>query len=80
MKTRVARWGNSLALRIPSGLAFSYDLTEGTNVEIIEDNGDLKLRPVVADALKLDDLLSLVTDENRQDAIETGSIEGKETW
>ena len=80
MKTKVARWGNSLALRIPSRLAMSHQLSEGSDIEIIEDEGDLKLRPIRSKDLKLEDLLAAITEGNFHGEFETGTVEGKESW
>ena len=80
MKTKVARWGNSLALRIPSRLASSHRLAEGSDIEIIEDAGELKLRPIKTKKPTLESLLALVKDENLHGEFETGLVEGKESW
>jgi antitoxin MazE len=80
MKTKVARWGNSLALRIPSRLASSHHLSEGSDVEIVEDAGELKLRPIKPNRLILEDLLSGITEENLHAEFSTGHAEGKESW
>ena len=80
MKTKVARWGNSLALRIPSRLASSHHLIEGSDIEIIEDEGELKLRPIQSKNIELNDLLAGITDENLPREFDTGLIEGKESW
>ena len=80
MKTKIAPWGNCLALRIPSRLAMSHQLNEGSEIEIIEDDGELRLRPLISENLKLDDLLAGITEDNRHGEIETGTIEGKESW
>ena len=79
MKTKVARWGNSLALRIPRKIASSHQLDEGSDIEIIEDQGDIRIRPV-ARKVSLDDLLKGITDENLHGEIDTGTVQGKESW
>jgi antitoxin MazE len=80
MKTKISRWGNSLALRLPRKLAASHNLEEGSAVEIIEDSGELKLRPLKEVKFGLNDLLAGVTDENRHGEVKTGSPVGKESW
>jgi antitoxin MazE len=80
MRTKVARWGNSLALRIPRKLALSHHLDEGSSVEIIEDQGELKLRPVSEKAYSLDELLDAITGKNLHEEMQTGSARGKEVW
>ncbi|MCC5788617.1 MAG: hypothetical protein JJT75_03200 [Opitutales bacterium] len=46
MKTSVARWGNSLALRLPKKLAASYNISGNSNVELIEKLDDQALDTV----------------------------------
>lgn len=79
MKTKVAKWGNSLALRIPRELASSHRLEEGSSVEIIEENGGLRLRPV-AKRPSLEELLQGITKENLQEEFNVGTSRGKEVW
>ena len=80
MRTKVARWGNSLALRIPSRLASGHNLIEGSDIEIVEDAGELKLRPIQSKNLSLNDLLAGITQENLHGEFDIGLIEGKESW
>lgn len=44
MPHAVARWGNSLALRIPRSLAQGAGLSEGTAVTVRLENGALVIR------------------------------------
>lgn len=80
MKAKIARWGNSLALRIPSKLASNHHLEEGVSVEILEEEGGLKLRPLVRGQLSLEAMLAKVTKENLHDEVDTGESRGKEIW
>lgn len=45
MATIVSKWGNSLAVRIPQNLAKEINLTEGSEVELILEDGNLVIRP-----------------------------------
>ncbi|TWO73260.1 AbrB/MazE/SpoVT family DNA-binding domain-containing protein [Caenimonas sedimenti] len=43
---RISRWGNSLALRLPSAVLEAAGLQEGSMVSVrLLDSGDLRLRP-----------------------------------
>jgi len=42
---QVKRWGNSLAVRIPAGLADSLRLQEDTDVEVSAEDGVLVIKP-----------------------------------
>jgi len=80
MKTKISRWGNSLALRIPSKLAISHHLDEGVSVEITEEEGGLKLRPLGGGKVSLEALLADVTSKNLHREVDTGESQGKEIW
>lgn len=67
MHTQIARWGNSLAVRIPQPLARAVELAEGTAVEIVVEDGQLVLRPRPIGQPSLADLLAGITPENLPD-------------
>lgn len=80
MRTRVQKWGNSLAVRIPKPFANEIGLQRNSVVEMSLVNGRLVIVPVVEPALTLEDLLARVTDENLHSGVETGPAVGKEVW
>lgn len=80
MKTRVQKWGNSLALRIPKAFAAEATLDEGTPVELSLVRGKLVIQALVEEPLSLDDLLRGVTDQNLHGEWHTGPAVGKEVW
>lgn len=41
---QVAKWGNSLAVRLPAELVRELGLKEGDQVELIKDDGAVKVR------------------------------------
>jgi len=41
---QVAKWGNSLAVRLPAKLVRELGLKEGDKIELLQDNGALKVR------------------------------------
>ena len=53
----VQKWGNSLAVRIPSVLAGQLDVGDGTEVELTVRNGELVVRPVRQQKRSLRELL-----------------------
>jgi antitoxin MazE len=63
MRTRVWKWGNSLAVRIPKRIAEEAGLRPSTEVEVSLENGELCLAPVRR-RWRLDQLLSKVTKRN----------------
>jgi antitoxin MazE len=45
MQVRIAKWGNSLAVRLPRAIADDLRLAEGQSVDIAIENGSVKLNP-----------------------------------
>ncbi|HZV05682.1 MAG TPA: AbrB/MazE/SpoVT family DNA-binding domain-containing protein [Gemmataceae bacterium] len=80
MKTRVQKWGNSLALRIPKSFAAEAGLEEDAPVELSVVEGKLIVEPVAPKPPTLEELLRDVTDENLHDEWDTGPAAGKEAW
>lgn len=80
MQTRVQRWGNSLAVRIPKAFAEDAGLREDSPVEISLVEGDLVVSRSPAGAVTLASLLAGVTDDNLHGEVETGPAVGSEAW
>ncbi len=80
MRTRVQKWGNSLALRIPKSFAAEVGLQKETSVEISLADGKLVITPVAEPNLTLKQLLAKVTKDNLHHEIDTGPAIGNETW
>jgi antitoxin MazE len=80
METRVQKWGNSLALRIPKPLADEIGLRENSPVQLSLHDRQLVVVPVLNPALSLEALLTQVTEANRHGEISTGPAVGGEAW
>ncbi len=80
MRTRVQKWGNSLALRIPKSFAAEVGLHANAAVEVSLVEGALVVQPVAAQPLTLAELLRGVTDDNVPGEWLTGPATGKEAW
>jgi len=80
MKTRVQKWGNSLALRIPKSFANEVGLQKETPVEVSLTDGKLVITPISKPKPTLKQLLAKVTQENLHREVDTGSVVGNETW
>lgn len=79
MIANVAKWGNSLALRIPNAFAREIDVKEGAKVELSVTEGAIILRPIEEHAVfDLDTLLSGITEENMHSEVATGPSVGNE--
>jgi antitoxin MazE len=76
--TQLAKWGNSLAVRIPRELAQSAKLREGDLVTLtLADEGRV-LVSATRRKYRLKDLVSRITAENRHEETDWGSPVGRE--
>jgi antitoxin MazE len=80
MKTRVQKWGNSLALRIPKSFATEAGLDRDSSVEVSLIDGKLTIVPDTKPKFTLKQLLSQVTNENLHHEVDTGPAMGNEAW
>ncbi len=80
MKSRVQKWGNSLAVRIPKSFAVEAGLCANGAVELSLVNGSLIVQPVTPQPPSLDELLRGITDNNMPTEWDTGPAVGKEGW
>lgn len=76
----VAKWGNSLAVRIPQSLAKEIQLAEGIEVDFLVVDGNLVIKPRNRRRYSLDELVTAITPENLHAEIESGSAVGNEAW
>jgi antitoxin MazE len=79
MHARVQRWGNSLALRIPSVIAKETELHEGAAVDLAVRRGKLVVERSTH-RIELAELLEGITEDNLHAAQWSGQPEGKEVW
>lgn len=79
MRTRVQKWGNSLALRIPKTFAEEAGLHPNSAVELTLVDGALVVQPVASQSLTLEELLRGVTDDNLPGECDTCSVVSKAT-
>ncbi|MGF1603327.1 MAG: AbrB/MazE/SpoVT family DNA-binding domain-containing protein [Thermosynechococcaceae cyanobacterium] len=80
MKTKVQKWGNSLALRIPKSFAAEILLQPDTEVELSMVKGKLVITPILETNYSLEQLLENITDENIHVEVDTGASVGNEAW
>jgi len=79
MRTRIQKWGNSLAVRIPKPFAEGAGLRPSSEVEVSLERGEVRLSPV-RPRWKLRQLLSRVTKKNIHREVEAGPAVGREAW
>jgi antitoxin MazE len=77
MKTRIQKWGDRLALRIPKPLAEEVGLRENLAVDVTIQSGKLVVT-IEGLTLSLEDLARRITPRNRHSEVETGRAVGNE--
>ena len=80
MKTRVQKWGNSLGVRIPKSFAAEIGIGRDSSVQMMIEEGAIRIVPEREAAWTLEALLAGVTDDNRPSEWDTGGPEGGESW
>jgi antitoxin MazE len=80
MRTRLRKWGNSLAVRIPQPFARESNLEENSPVDVTLRNGKLIIVPVREPEFSLDDLVGRITKKNLHAEVHTGTNRGNEAW
>ena len=80
MFTKVHKWGNSLALRIPKDMASAARLTQDNIVEMVLVEGQIVLKPVRTPRPSLEQLLTGITSDNLHHETDTGEAVGQESW
>jgi len=78
MQTKIKKWGNSLALRIPKLLALDANLKLNKLVDLSIDKGSIIIVPIVEKEYSLEKLLEGVSKNNLHGEFDTGAPIGKE--
>jgi len=79
MQLNIARWGNSLALRLPTHIAKETRLEEGATVTLEVKDGKVVLTPV-RKRFKLSELLENMPDKTQSEEHDWGVPMGEEEW
>ena len=80
MTTKVQKWGNSLAVRVPKELARGLHMREGSNVVLSSEGDALVIRPGKTSKVTLIELLKKVDMKNVHGESDWGKPVGNETW
>jgi len=80
MQTKIKKWGNSLALRIPKLFALDANLKLNKLVDLSIDKDSIIIRPIGEKEYSLRKLLKGVTKNNLHGEFDTGAPVGKEIW
>ena len=80
MTAAIAKWGNSLAVRIPQAIAEQVQIQAGSEINIDIIDGKIVLTPHRRKKYTLDELLDSMTSEHLHPVISTGVSVGNEAW
>lgn len=80
MLTKVKKWGNSLALRIPKAFAIDAQIEKDSVVEVSLVDGQILIKLIAAPTWTLEQLLSGVNNNNIHHETDTGNAVGNEVW
>lgn len=80
MQSRIQKWGNSLAVRIPKAFAKEVNVAYGTSVDISVEDGKIVIEPLKEAEYTLEDLLKGITKHNLHTEVDTGKAVGREVW
>ena len=79
MKTKLQKWGHSLAVRIPKSFVNTINVKEHDEVELIIEDNQIIIKPVKY-KFDIDELVSKINSDNLHKEIGTGPSVGKEIW
>jgi antitoxin MazE len=77
--TSIARWGNSLGVRLSKSIAREARIKEGDPVAITVKNGAIVIKSSQP-AYSLEELVSKISSKNRHDETDWGRAVGREAW
>jgi len=78
MTTKIQKWGNSLAIRIPKSFAETTQIREGSEIRLSLEQDKIIVTKKEIPKYTLKDLLSKVTPNNIHKEVDFGSPKGKE--
>ncbi len=76
-RSHIAKWGTSLAVRIPKPIAEQWGVHEGSAIEIVSHGDQVVMRKRT---YNLADMLDRVTEDNLHPELGTGPAQGNEAW
>jgi antitoxin MazE len=78
MRVIIKKWGNSAAVRIPTGIMEAAQLNLDEAVDVLELDGQIVIKPIRTDKPDLTQLLRGITPENLPGEVDFGAPVGKE--
>ncbi len=79
METKISKWGNGLAIRIPKHLAESYKIGEGSRVDLESEGDKITITPKKK-RKTLEWLLEGMNESNRHEILIKGEVGKENCW
>jgi len=79
IRSRIVKWGNSQAVRLPKKVLDQARLREGEELEIRAEDGRITLESLNS-KLTLESLVAQITPKNQHHELDWGKPVGKEVW
>lgn len=80
METTIQKWGNSLAVRLPKGVATKLSLREGCRVEVHEAKEGILIRQTPNARPSLKELVRMIRRDELHEETPWGDARGNEAW
>jgi antitoxin MazE len=80
MTTKVKKWGNSLAVRLPKDLSDRLNLLAESPVSLKLVGQQLMIKPIKRPKTSLASLVKKINSQNRQEFVNWGKPVGHEVW
>ena len=80
MTTKIQKWGNSLAVRLPKAVIENFKLRAGSPVNIKVGQKSIQIKPAREKPLQLNELVKLISSHNRHDSVDWGQRADREIW
>ena len=78
METKIQKWGNSLAVRLPKVFADQTGIENGSNVRIFVEDGKIVVLPLKDREALLQSMLNQINDSTVHEAVDFGAAIGRE--
>ena len=79
MTTKIAKWGNSYAVRLPKDVLDKLSLREGSSVVVSTESSNIKIKPTKTKET-LGELISRINRGNLHEVIDWKGNNGNEVW
>ena len=80
MSTKVQKWGNSLAVRIPDSVVEDAGFVPGTEVTVKKIRNTVVITPIHRKRPTLEELVARITPQSLHEETDWGKPAGKEIW